>query len=130
MARSTISFAFVAAVAFLAACNTLTGTEGATQCATGIICPVDTTCAAIQAVCITTPCGNGLVDPGEQCDDGNIMAADGCSATCQFEKCGNGTPDPGELCDDGNTADGDGCAHDCLSLETCGNNIKDINEAC
>ena len=25
-------------------------------------------------------CGNGVLDPGEQCDDGNKMAGDGCSA--------------------------------------------------
>ena len=27
-------------------------------------------------------CGNGLLDPGEQCDDGNAIAGDGCSPTC------------------------------------------------
>ncbi len=30
-------------------------------------------------------CGNGIVDPGEQCDDGNNISGDGCSATCQKE---------------------------------------------
>jgi cysteine-rich repeat protein len=30
-------------------------------------------------------CGNGHVDPGEQCDDGNRVSGDGCSATCQNE---------------------------------------------
>jgi cysteine-rich repeat protein len=30
-------------------------------------------------------CGNGLLDPGEACDDGNSAAGDGCSATCQAE---------------------------------------------
>jgi cysteine-rich repeat protein len=30
-------------------------------------------------------CGNGLKDPGEQCDDGNLAAGDGCSPTCHFE---------------------------------------------
>src|SRR5262249_35967116 len=33
-------------------------------------------------------CGDGSVDPGEQCDDGNTISGDGCSATCQTE-----TPD-------------------------------------
>jgi cysteine-rich repeat protein len=27
-------------------------------------------------------CGDGFVDPGEQCDDGNNVSGDGCSATC------------------------------------------------
>jgi cysteine-rich repeat protein len=31
-------------------------------------------------------CGNGVVDPGEQCDDGNTTAGDGCSATCTTEQ--------------------------------------------
>jgi cysteine-rich repeat protein len=30
-------------------------------------------------------CGNGYVDPGEQCDDGNRMDGDGCSQYCMFE---------------------------------------------
>ncbi len=27
-------------------------------------------------------CGNGVVDPGEQCDDGNLEGSDGCEASC------------------------------------------------
>jgi len=34
-------------------------------------------------------CGNNVVEPGEQCDDGNTSPGDGCSATCQAE---NGPP--------------------------------------
>jgi cysteine-rich repeat protein len=30
-------------------------------------------------------CGNGAVEAGEQCDDNNIIAGDGCDATCQIE---------------------------------------------
>lgn len=30
-------------------------------------------------------CGDGLVDSGEQCDDGNTADGDGCSSTCQDE---------------------------------------------
>lgn len=30
-------------------------------------------------------CGNGSVEAGEQCDDGNTTGGDGCSATCQIE---------------------------------------------
>src|SRR3989454_3076688 len=29
-------------------------------------------------------CGNGFLDPGEQCDDGNTLDGDCCSSTCQF----------------------------------------------
>jgi len=31
------------------------------------------------------PCGDGQVDPGEQCDDGNRTDGDCCSASCTFE---------------------------------------------
>jgi cysteine-rich repeat protein len=27
-------------------------------------------------------CGDGYVDGGEVCDDGNIVGGDGCGATC------------------------------------------------
>lgn len=30
-------------------------------------------------------CGNGVVDPQEQCDDGNSSAGDGCSDLCAVE---------------------------------------------
>ncbi|HJX54214.1 MAG TPA: DUF4215 domain-containing protein, partial [Polyangia bacterium] len=30
-------------------------------------------------------CGNGAVDPGEQCDDGNLVSFDGCDFRCQLE---------------------------------------------
>jgi|ERR1051326_364590 cysteine-rich repeat protein len=35
-------------------------------------------------------CGNGIVEPGEQCDDGNIADGDGCSSICTIEP----TPTP------------------------------------
>jgi cysteine-rich repeat protein len=31
-------------------------------------------------------CGDGVVDPGEQCDDGNNAPLDGCSAACKIEE--------------------------------------------
>ena len=30
-------------------------------------------------------CGNLLIDPGEECDDGNILENDGCSSACLVE---------------------------------------------
>jgi len=30
-------------------------------------------------------CGNGVLEPGEQCDDGNTEDGDGCSSTCKLE---------------------------------------------
>jgi CSLREA domain-containing protein len=68
----------------------------------------------------TSTCGNGVVDPGEQCDDGtsNGSPNDQCDAQCHLVKagsavCGNGVLEQGEQCDDGNTEDGDGCSATC-----------------
>ena len=44
--------------------------------------------AAAPAACDPGPsvaCGNGVVDPGEECDDGNSTSGDGCSSTCTLE---------------------------------------------
>jgi len=61
-------------------------------------------------------CGDGTVDSGEACDDGNNVDGDGCSANCTVEAyCGDGTLDPGEQCDDGNSTNGDGCSALCAN---------------
>ncbi len=31
------------------------------------------------------PCGDGTIDPGEECDDGNDIAGDGCARDCSLE---------------------------------------------
>jgi cysteine-rich repeat protein len=36
-------------------------------------------------LCTSAACGDGVTEPGEQCDDGNVINGDGCSATCEFE---------------------------------------------
>jgi cysteine-rich repeat protein len=62
-------------------------------------------------------CGDSIVDPGEQCDDGNRVGGDGCSSICQTETpqaaCGDGQLDADEACDDGNVASSDGCSATC-----------------
>jgi cysteine-rich repeat protein len=86
-----------------------------------------------------TTCGNGILDTGETCDDGNSRNGDGCSSTCTIEvgwlcintpyvlrslcqpnECGDGyinTTWPYlEACDDGNTNNGDGCSSDCKTI--------------
>jgi cysteine-rich repeat protein len=35
-------------------------------------------------------CGDGFLDPGEECDDGNTASGDGCSFVCLIEKCSDG----------------------------------------
>lgn len=41
--------------------------------------------ANYQIPIIEPYCGDGNLDQGEQCDDGNNIAGDGCSASCQIE---------------------------------------------
>lgn len=36
-------------------------------------------------------CGNGVLDLGEECDDGNLVDGDGCSSTCRKEGPSGGT---------------------------------------
>lgn len=88
-------------------------------------------------------CGNGIVERGEECDDGNYEDGDGCSSECQLEVgCGNGVLDVNvdergflwvEECDDDNVIDGDGCSSDC-KIEgdgpVCGNGVLEMGEAC
>lgn len=74
--------------------------------------------------CAPTECGNGSIERGEQCEDGNQRPFDGCYA-CKAEPeceggvcmavCGDGQRYDGEGCDDGNTRDGDGCSATCVA---------------
>ena len=63
----------------------------------------------------TAACGDGNLDPGEQCDDGNNISCDGCNAACQIEACGNGKVECAEECDAGalNGQPGSGCDANC-----------------
>lgn len=74
-------------------------------------------------------CGNGVIEFGESCDDGNTTNGDGCTAACAVQLgyactgqpsvctntavCGNSQVEVGEQCDDGNVTDGDGCSSTC-----------------
>jgi cysteine-rich repeat protein len=72
-------------------------------------------------------CGNGVVEGSELCDDGDLLAGDGCAA-CAIESgwscagvqpsacaetCGDQMIVGDEGCDDGALADGDGCSSAC-----------------
>lgn len=79
----------------------------------------------------TLSCGDGLLQSGEECDDGNTVSGDGCSRGCSLElsvlsRCGDGRKDTREECDDGNTIDGDGCGSFCVREFTCGNAIIEL----
>src|ERR1041385_8960744 len=92
--------------------------------------------------CIVAQCGNGVVEPGEACDDGNSRNGDGCSGRCDSdESCGNGIAELDEECDCGDdTHPGSGrcagtfnggtvCGATCR-LRRCGDGIVDPGEVC
>jgi cysteine-rich repeat protein len=70
-------------------------------------------------------CGDGVIELGEDCEDGNAVDGDGCASDCTAESgwdcssppcvslCGDGLVVGVEVCDDGDTVAGDGCASDC-----------------
>ena len=60
-----------------------------------------------SSTCQFEKCGNGILDPGEECD--GTKGLQPCSANCRQERCGNGILDPGEQCDDSNSDNHDDC---------------------
>ena len=105
-------------------------------------------------------CGDGKVDPGEACDDGNQDDSDDC-VRCNPAACGDGAVHAGaELCDDGEQNSGEWsseqrCNTDCQSyapfcgdgtcqarhedanscpedgcVAVCGNGVQEGSEAC
>ena len=75
-------------------------------------------------------CGNGKLEAGEACDDGNTASGDGCLGDCSATEPNYVCPNPGqpcvltmvcgdkkitgtETCDDGNAKSTDGCSNVC-----------------
>lgn len=77
----------------------------------------------------TPACGDGIVQPGEQCDDGNRINCDGCDNNCTFTAMGNGIVCPPEQCDDGNLVNGD-CCSSTGQFEPAGSPCPDDGNGC
>ena len=65
------------------------------------------TCGADGALCspggdagahYEPACGDGRLNPGETCDDGNTVSGDGCTANCLQVEANFECPNPGSLC--------------------------------
>lgn len=90
-------------------------------------------------------CGDGILDPGEACDNGannSDVEPNACRADCRRAYCGDGVIDSGEQCDDGSRNSNNSpntCRKDC-TLPICGDGVTDdglhrdtgkvFNEAC
>lgn len=75
-------------------------------------------------------CGDGVLDPGELCDDGNAVDGDGCESDCSLPGCGDGVVMAPEACDDANQDNTDACLDTCV-LASCGDGFVQANvEAC
>lgn len=88
--------------------------------------PYSTTTATLAGDVIDDPfCGDGLLDAGEECDDGmanSNQQVDACRTDCTFAHCTDGVVDTGEVCDDGNISDSDACTSACIPA-TCGDGL-------
>ncbi len=78
--------------------------------------------ATCDGDCTAVTCGDGYLNliAGEQCDDGNTSAGDGCGSACDIEGCGNGIVEPGEDCDD--AGESSTCDGDCTDV-SCGDGL-------
>jgi len=80
-------------------------------------------------------CGNGALDPGEQCDDGpgnSDSRPDACRVRCAHPACGDNVRDANEACDQGTAnaaGEPDACRTDC-TLPHCGDGVRDRDEEC
>ena len=129
------------------------GASDGSSCDNGIYCDGSESCSAGVCIGDLSPCADGrvcdeearecleggpvcgdaIVEVGVECDDGNNVDGDGCSAGCTVEpgfvcansldrpsicgaECGDGLIRGDELCDDADEAPGDGC-FDCLTEE-------------
>jgi cysteine-rich repeat protein len=106
-------------------------------------CPIDVAACADGG--LTALCGNGILEQGEECDDGNDPsriphnddgAYGGCTTKCTYGPyCGDGVLNGPETCDDGPT-NGDlygnpGCTFMCTTAHYCGDGIVDVQyESC
>jgi len=90
-------------------------------CCSGLYC--------ISGYCDFPACGDGIVQPGEQCDD--IGDSPDCDADCTYRTCGDGYINyaAGEQCDDQNTNQDDECNNYC-EYPFCGDGAVNNGEDC
>jgi hypothetical protein len=97
-------------------------TAGSTSlnCNDGEICTADSCDAELGCIheVVVPCCGNGFVEPPEQCDDGNHLNDDDCTAVCQHATCD-------DLLANGSESDVD-CGGEC---EPCADGLLCLDDA-
>ena len=58
----------------------------AVTCANGTLCPEGFSCVVGGGCAAVGPCGDGVINLGEECDDANHASHDGCSSGCLLEQ--------------------------------------------
>jgi MYXO-CTERM domain-containing protein len=79
---------------------------------------IDQLCVVGTNATPSVVCGDGLLAPGEACDNGpgnSDSLPDACRTNCTPARCGDLVIDSLESCDDGNQLGGDGCSPSCQS---------------
>jgi alpha-tubulin suppressor-like RCC1 family protein len=108
--------------------------ENVTPCTTHEQCPDDRVCDFDASLCIAGACGDGIVRPGEACDNGAANSdteVDACRSRCIPASCGDGVVDTGEICDEGldNGVPPSACRFGCI-LTQCGDGYLGGTEEC
>ena len=101
--------------------------SGASPVVEGVVLPA-ALAVAVPPVGVCDTCSDGFPGPAESCDDGNLIAGDGCDPACQDEGCTVQTPGypAAALCDDGNPCTADRCdtlLHACQHADPCDDGI-------
>lgn len=132
--------------------NTVTGTTGTLPVTISnlplpmpLIAPSVSFSPALQVSLGAARCGDGITDRDEGCDDGNLVAGDGCSSQCQVEPTtpdepatdsdGDGVLDANDNCvdvanPDQRDADGDGTGDACDTTAPAMNDASRGNGGC
>lgn len=136
MAFRSISFVSltlaILVIIALPSCWSGAGSQGL-PCENNVHCGLGLEC--LNGFCGGEPsdalCGNGWLDPGEDCDEGEQNADNGtCRLDCTPETCGDGVQGPSEACDDGElNGDQAACKTNC-TLASCGDDQVGPGEEC
>jgi cysteine-rich repeat protein len=96
-----------------------------------MVCGPGESMATCPEDCTAASCGNGAMEDGEACDDGNQIDTDACTSQCEMAACGDGIVWAGEeTCDDGaDNGPGKPCSATC-EANACGDGDVGPGETC